>query len=74
MTESGLFKHPLDETDCSRVIDRLSADLRRDFIETKTLATMNEAVHGIEVEPALAAEALRVASEFLAELRRLAAE
>jgi hypothetical protein len=40
----------------------------------QTLATMNEAVHGIEVEPAVAAEALRVASEFLAELRRLAAE
>ena len=40
----------------------------------RTLATTNEAVHGIEVEPALAAEALRVASEFLAELRRLAAE
>jgi hypothetical protein len=35
---------------------------------------MNQAVHGIEVEPAVAAEALRVASEFLAELRRLAAE
>ena len=40
----------------------------------RTLATMNEAVHGIEVEPAVATEALRVASEFLAELRRLAAE
>jgi len=40
----------------------------------RTLATMNEAVHGIEVEPAVAAEALRVASEFLAELRRLTAE
>jgi predicted nuclease of restriction endonuclease-like (RecB) superfamily len=40
----------------------------------RTLATMNEAVHGIEVEPAVAAEVLRVASEFLAELRRLAAE
>ena len=40
----------------------------------RTLATMNEAVRGIEVEPAVAAEALRVASEFLAELRRLTAE
>jgi hypothetical protein len=40
----------------------------------KTLAAMNEAIHGFEVEPAAAAEALRVASEFLAELRRLAAE
>ena len=40
----------------------------------QTLATMNEAVHGFEVEPAVAAEALRVASEFLGELRRLAAE
>jgi hypothetical protein len=40
----------------------------------KTLATMNEAIHGSEVEPAAAAEALRVATEFLAELRRLAAE
>jgi hypothetical protein len=38
----------------------------------KTLATMNEAIHGFEAEPAAAAEALRVASEFLAELRRLA--
>jgi hypothetical protein len=35
---------------------------------------MNEVVYGIEVEPAVAAEALQVASEFLAELRRLAAE
>ena len=40
----------------------------------KTLATMNEAIHGFEVEPGAAAEALRVASEFLAELRRFAAE
>ena len=40
----------------------------------QTLATMNEAAHGFEVEPATAAETLRVASEFLAELRRLAAE
>jgi hypothetical protein len=40
----------------------------------QTLATMNEAAHGFEVKPAAAAEALRVASEFLAELRRLAAE
>jgi predicted nuclease of restriction endonuclease-like (RecB) superfamily len=40
----------------------------------QTLATMNEAAHGFEVGPAAAAEALRVASEFLAELRRLAAE
>ena len=38
------------------------------------MATMNEAVHGFEVEAAAAAEALQVASEFLAELRRLAAE
>ena len=27
----------------------------------RTLATMNEAVHGIELEPAVATEALRVA-------------
>jgi len=40
----------------------------------QTLATMNEAAHGFEVEPAAAAKAPRVASEFLAELRRLAAE
>ena len=40
----------------------------------QTLATMNEAAHGFEVEPATAAETLRVASEFLAELRRLATE
>jgi hypothetical protein len=35
---------------------------------------MNEAAHGFEVDPATAADALRVASEFLAELRRLATE
>jgi predicted nuclease of restriction endonuclease-like (RecB) superfamily len=40
----------------------------------RTLATMDEAAHGFEVDPVAAAEALRVASEFLAELRRLATE
>ena len=40
----------------------------------QTLATMNKAAHGLEVEPGAATEALRVASEFLTELRRLTAE
>jgi hypothetical protein len=34
----------------------------------QTLATMNEAAHGLEVEPGAATEALRVASDLLAEL------
>jgi predicted nuclease of restriction endonuclease-like (RecB) superfamily len=40
----------------------------------QALARMNEAAHGLEMERTAAAEALRVGSEFLAELRRLAAE
>jgi hypothetical protein len=40
----------------------------------QALARMNEAVHGYEVEPATAAEALRVGSEYLVELRRVAAQ
>jgi hypothetical protein len=40
----------------------------------QTLATMNKAAHGLEAEAGAATEALRVASEFLAELRRLTAE
>jgi hypothetical protein len=40
----------------------------------RTLATMNEAAHGLEIEPSASAEALRSGSEFLAELRQLAEE
>lgn len=40
----------------------------------QALAWMNEAAHGFEVKPAAAAEALRVGTEFLAELRRFAAQ
>lgn len=40
----------------------------------RALATMNEAAHGLEIEPSATAEALRSGSEFLAELRQLAEE